>query len=125
TKYIYTDFDQDGQRLTGEHRYSVTFAAGQTPPVNGFWSLTVYNKEHLFEPNQLNRFSLGTKSKSMKMNADGSLTLYFQHETPGTDKETNWVPTPTDEFSLYIRAYWPKEEVLNASWKPPTISRAT
>jgi hypothetical protein len=125
TKYIYTDFDQDGQRLTGDHRYSVTFAAGQTPPVNGFWSLTVYNKEHLFEPNRLNRFSLGTKSKSMKMNADGSLTLYFQHETPGTDKETNWVPTPTDEFSLYIRAYWPKEEVLNASWKPPTVSRAT
>jgi hypothetical protein len=125
TKYIYADFDQDGQRLTGDHRYSVTFAAGQTPPVNGFWSLTVYNKEHLFEPNRLNRFSLGTKSKSMKMNADGSLTLYFQHETPGTDKETNWVPTPTDEFSLYIRAYWPKEEVLNASWKPPTVSRAT
>lgn len=125
TKYIYADFDQDGQRLTGDHRYSVTFAAGQTPPVNGFWSLTVYNKEHLFEPNRLNRFSLGTKSKSMKMNADGSLTLYFQHETPGTDKETNWVPTPSDEFSLYIRAYWPKEEVLNASWKPPTVSRAT
>jgi hypothetical protein len=124
TKYFYIDFDKDGQRLTGAHRYSVTFAAGQTPPVNGFWSLTAYNAEHLFEPNQLNRFSLGTKSKSMKMNADGSLTLYFQNETPGADKEKNWVPTPTDEFSLFIRAYWPKEDVLNGSWKPPAVSPA-
>ncbi len=119
TKYIYTDFDKDEQRLTGAHHYTVTFVAGQTPPVDGFWSLTVYNKEHLFEPNKLNRFSLGTKSKSMKQNSDGSLTLYFQNKSPGADKESNWVPTPTDEFSLYIRAYWPKDEILNGSWKPP------
>ena len=105
TRYIYTDFDKDGQRLTGANRYTVTFAAGQTPPVNGFWSLTVYNKEHLFEPNRLNRFSLGTKSKSMKQNADGSLTLHFQNESPRADRESNWVPTPKDAFSLYIRAY--------------------
>ena len=123
TRYIYTDFDRDGSRLTGADRYTATFAAGRTSPVNGFWSLTVYNKEHLFEPNQLNRFSLGTKSKSMKKNADGSLTLYFQHESPGVDKETNWVPTPTDEFSLYIRAYWPKDEILNGSWVPPAAQR--
>jgi hypothetical protein len=92
TRYIYTDFDEDGQRLTGAHRYTVTFAAGQTPPVNGFWSLTVYNKEHLFEPNPLNRFSLGTKSKSMKQNSDGSPTLYFQNQSPGADRVSNWVP---------------------------------
>jgi hypothetical protein len=85
----------------------------------------VYNKKHLFEPNRLNRFSLGTKSKSMKTNSDGSLTLYFQNETPGADKEANWVPTPTDEFSLYIRAYWPKDEVLDGSWKPPTVQRSS
>jgi len=124
TRYIYTDFDKDGQRLNGANRYIVTFAAGQTPPVNGFWSLTVYNKEHLFEPNKLNRFSLGTKSKSMKQNADGSLTLYFQNTPPGADKEANWVPTPTDEFSLYIRAYWPKDPILNGSWTPPAVNRA-
>jgi len=124
TRYIYTDFDKDGQRLNGANRYTVTFAAGQTPPVNGFWSLTVYNKEHLFEPNKLNRFSLGTKSKSMKQNADGSLTLYFQNTPPGADKEANWVPTPTDEFSLYIRAYWPKDPILNGSWTPPAVNRA-
>ena len=124
TRYIYTDFYKDGQRLTGANRYTVTFAAGQTPPVNGFWSLTVYNKEHLFEPNELNRFSLGTKSKSMKQNADGSLTLYFQNNSPGADKDSNWVPTPTDEFSLYIRAYWPKDAILNGSWTPPAVNRA-
>jgi hypothetical protein len=125
TRYIYTDFDKDGQRLNGGNRYAVTFAAGQTPPVNGFWSLTVYNKEHLFQPNRLNRFSLGTKSKSMKQNPDGSLTLYFQNESPGADKETNWVPTPKDEFSLYIRAYWPKTEILDGRWVPPTMNRMT
>ena len=105
------------------HRYGVTFAPGQTPPVSGFWSLTVYNKEHLFEPNQLNRSSLGTKSKSMKSGPDGSLTLYFQHGSPGVDKEANWVPTPTDEFSLYIRAYWGKQGILDESWKPPVIRK--
>ena len=124
TRYIYTDFDKDGQRLTGANRYTVTFSSSQTPPVNGFWSLTVYNKEHLFEPNRLNRFSLGTKSKSMKPNTDGSLTLYFQHHSPGADKETNWVPTPTDEFSLYIRAYWPKEPILDGSWVAPAAQKA-
>ena len=125
TKYIYTDFDKDGRRLTGAHRYSVAFAPGQAPPVNGFWSLTVYNKEHLFEPNKLNRFSLGTKSKSMKTNSDGSLTLYFQNNSPGADNEANWVPTPSDEFSLYIRAYWPKDAVLDGSWKPPKVTRTS
>jgi hypothetical protein len=103
------------QTPPGAARYTVTFAAGQTPPVNGFWSLTIYNKEHLFAPNPLNRFSLGTKSKSMKQNSDGSLTLYFQNESPGADGESNWVPTPADEFSLFIRAYWPKSQRLVAT----------
>jgi hypothetical protein len=123
TRYIYTDVDAGGQRLSGGNNYAVTFAAGQVPPVNGFWSLTVYNKEHLFEPNRLNRFSLGTKSKSMKENSDGSLTLYFQNASPGAEREANWVPTPKDEFSLYIRAYWPKAEILDGSWTPPPVTR--
>jgi hypothetical protein len=124
TRYIYTDFDSTGQRLSGANRYTVTFAKGQLPPVNGFWSLTLYNKEHLFEPNTLNRFSLGTKSKSLKYNTDGSLTLYYQTDSPGTDKESNWVPAPKDEFSLYIRAYWPKAEILDGRWLPPQVQRA-
>lgn len=124
TRYIYTDFDSEGKRLNGTSNYTVTFAKGQVPPVNGFWSLTLYNKEHLFEPNALNRFSLGTKSKSLKYNEDGSLTLYFQNVSPGADKETNWVPAPQDDFSLYIRAYWPKAEILNGKWVPPLVKRA-
>ncbi|WP_144444247.1 DUF1214 domain-containing protein, partial [Caballeronia arationis] len=127
TRYIYTDFDSTGQRLSGVSRYTVTFAKGAVPPVvppvNGFWSLTVYNKEHLFEANRLNRFSLGTKNKSLKYNPDGSLTLYFQNESPGSDKESNWVPAPKDEFSLYIRAYWPKAAILDGTWTPPPVLR--
>jgi hypothetical protein len=124
TRYIYTDFDADGKRLNGANRYTVTFAKDAIPPVNGFWSLTVYNKEHLFEPNRLNRFSVGTKSKSLHFNTDGSLTLYFQEASPGGGKENNWVPSPKDDFSLYIRAYWPKEEILNGTWKPPAVTHA-
>lgn len=124
TRYIYTDFDSSGQRLNGAHAYTVTFPAGQTPPVDGFWSLTLYNKEHLFEPNKLNRFSLGTKSKSMKQNADGSLTIYVQNASPGPDKQDNWLPAPRDNFSLYIRAYWPKEEITSGKWIPPLVKTA-
>lgn len=121
TRYIYTDFDADQKRLNGKQSYTVTFAKGELPPVDGFWSLSLYNKEHLFEPNSLNRFSLGTKSKSLKYNTDGSLTLHFQHASPGKDLEANWVPAPEDEFSLYIRTYWPKQAVLDGSWIPPTV----
>jgi hypothetical protein len=125
TRYIYADFDSTGQRLTGANRYTVTFAKGEQPPVNGFWSLTLYNKEHFFEPNPLNRFSLGTKSKSLKIGDDGSLTMYFQNESPGADKEPNWVPAPKGEFSLYIRSYWPRAEILDGRWKPPPVVRAS
>jgi hypothetical protein len=126
TRYIYTDFDSGGQRLSGAHTYTVTFKEGETPPVNGFWSLTLYNAEHLFSPNRLSRYSLGTKnSKSLKLGADGSLTLYVQSESPGADKESNWLPAPKDaDFSLYIRAYWPKEAILDGKWTPPAVERA-
>jgi hypothetical protein len=124
TRYIYTDFDSTNRRLNGRHAYSVTFAPRQTPPVDGFWSLTLYNKAHLFAPNSLNRYSLGTKSKSMKQNGDGSLTIYVQNRPPNGDKETNWLPAPADDFSLYIRAYWPKAELTEGKWTPPHIERS-
>jgi hypothetical protein len=123
TRYIYTDFDSTNQRLNGSHAYTVTFPPGQTPPVNGFWSLTLYNEKHFFNANPLNRYSLGTKSKSMKPNPDGSLTLYVQNASPGPDKETNWLPAPKEDFSLYIRAYWPKEEITEGHWAPPAAVR--
>jgi hypothetical protein len=85
----------------------------------------MYNDKHLFAPNKLDRYSLGTKnSKTLKTNADGSLTLNVQNESPGADKESNWLPAPKDaDFSLYIRTYWPKKEVLDGSWIPPKIER--
>jgi hypothetical protein len=124
TRYIYTDFDSKGTRLNGAHGYTVTFSAGQTPPVDGFWSLTMYNKEHLFEPNALHRYSLGTKSKSMKLSPDGSLTIYVQNASPGPDKQDNWLPAPKDNFSLYIRAYWPKAELTEGHWTPPQVQQS-
>lgn len=123
TRYIYTDYDSSGERLNGLHNYTVIFPKDQLPPVNGFWSLTLYNKEHLFEPNQLNRYSLGTKSKQLKFGADGSLTLYVQNSAPGADTESNWLPAPKEDFSLYIRAYWPKAPITEGSWTPPPVAR--
>ncbi|WP_448701410.1 DUF1254 domain-containing protein [Mucilaginibacter sp. AW1-3] len=121
TKYFYQDLDQDGGRLTGAGQYTVTFGKGQTPPVNGFWSLTMYNEHHFFEINNLNRYSLGTKNKNLKYNADGSLTIYVQATQPSADRFANWLPSPKGSFTLYIRAYWPKEEVINGSWTPPAV----
>jgi len=124
TKYFYQDLDSDGGRLDAAKRYSVTFAKGAIPPVNGFWSLTLYNEHHFFEPNALKRYSLGTKNKSLKFGDDGSLTIYVQAETPGADKEANWLPAPKEGgFSLYIRAYWPKAEITDGSWTPPPVLR--
>jgi hypothetical protein len=122
TKYIYTDNDNQGRQLNGQNGYAITFAKGQTPPVKGFWSLTLYNDVHLFHPNALKRYSLGTKNKNLKYNADGSLTLYAGVKSPGADKETNWLPAPDGTFSLYIRAYWPDKATLDGTWLPPTIA---
>lgn len=124
TMYFGADFDADGDRINGANAYQVTFGPGQTPPVNGFWSLTLYNQQHFFEPNPLNRFSLGTKNESLVSNPDGSLTIYVQTDSPGADKENNWLPAPQQgDYSLYIRAYWPKEEVYGGAWVPPAIQK--
>jgi hypothetical protein len=121
TQYFYTDADGSGRELDGGSNYEITFAAGEEPPVNGFWSLTLYNDKHLFHPNDLKRYSLGTKNKTLERNADGSLTLYAGAKSPGGEKEHNWLPAPDGRFSLYIRAYWGKEPILDGSWQPPRI----
>jgi len=121
TQYLYTDNDVNEEQLQGTNLYSITFPAGELPPVNGFWSLTLYNKHHIFETNKLNRYSLGTKSKDLKYNDDGSLTLYAGANAPGGDMDANWLPAPGETFSLYIRCYWGKEAILDGSWTPPVI----
>ncbi|MBB3933380.1 hypothetical protein GGR25_004453 [Kaistia hirudinis] len=121
TQYFYTDLDSSGTQLEGSKNYKITFAAGETPPVNGFWSLTLYNEHHFFHPNNLKRYSLGTKNTTLKLNDDGSLSLYAGAKSPGSEKESNWLPAPEGTFSLYIRAYWGKEAILDGSWQPPKI----
>jgi hypothetical protein len=125
TKYYYQDLDRAGARLNGANRYAVTFTKGHTPPVNGFWSLTLYNEHHFFTPNSIRRYSVGTKNKDLKIDEEGSLTIYVQADEP-TDpaRRANWLPAPkSGDFSLYIRAYWPKTAVIDGSWAPPPVER--
>ncbi|MGV0627720.1 DUF1254 domain-containing protein [Mycolicibacter minnesotensis] len=124
TQYFYTDNDSAGTALTGARSYRVTFPAGQEPPVRGFWSVTLYNEHHFFHPNRLNRYSLGTKNKNLARNSDGSLTVYVGADSPGAAHEANWLPAPRGAFSLYIRAYWGDEPILNGTWQPPEVQLA-
>src|SRR5215813_11557937 len=125
TKYYYQDLDMAGARLNGARRYTMTFPKDQTPPVNGFWSLTLYNEHHFFANNDLKRYSLGTKNKTLKYNPDGSLTIYVQAEPPPEAQRTNWLPAPKGaDFSLFVRAYWPKAAVLDGQWTPPAAQRS-
>lgn len=123
TQYYYTDNDIKKETLKGDGIYSITFEKGNLPPVNGFWSLTVYNKHHLFEVNDKNKYALGTRNKDIKFNKDGSLTLYVGPKPPSPDMESNWLEAPKDDFSLYIRAYWSKEAILDGNWIPPVIEK--
>jgi hypothetical protein len=126
TKYYYQDLDQNGGRLNGSNRYRITFAKDQTPPCHGFWSLTLYDEEHFFVPNEIGRYSVGTKNKDLHFDADGSLTIHVRPSPPSTAEErANWLPSPKDgDFTLYIRAYWPKAAVLDGSWRPPPVETA-
>jgi hypothetical protein len=126
TKYFYQDLDENGERLTSARRYTVTFGKGGTPPVHGFWSLSIYNEHHFFVANPITRFSVGTKNKDLTSGADGSLTIYVQAEAPTNRAErANWLPAPKGNFSLYVRAYWPKESVTDGSWTPPPVHPVT
>ncbi len=124
TKYFYQDLDVSGARLNGANRYTVTFAKDQTPPVNGFWSLTLYNEHHFFAPNEIKRYSTGTKNKGLKTNPDGSLTIFVQADAPPAAQRDNWLPAPKGaDFTLYVRAYWPKAAVVDGSWTPPAVQK--
>jgi hypothetical protein len=125
--YPYTEVDSKGRTLSGTSKYTVTFAKGKTPPVDGFWSFTMYEIDQgwWFVPNALNKFTVSERDNP-KPNADGSLTLYFQNESPGKALEANWLPAPKGDFILMLRMYWPKESspsILNGTWKPPLIER--
>jgi len=128
--YPMTRVDADGDTLDGsKHNYSLTFPAGQTPPVNAFWSVTMYDgKTQLLIENPINRYLINSPMLSeLKKDEDGSLTLYIQKDSPGADKERNWLPAPDGPIYLVMRLYWPKTEppsILPAgsgTWSPPGV----
>ncbi len=123
--YPTSEMDVEGKPYDGANRYTLTFPKGQLPPVDGFWSLTMYNAEYFFVDNPLNRYTLSARNQ-LKENDDGSVTLYLQNKSPGRDLESNWLPAPEGKFVLMMRLYWPKEHdpsILDGSWKPPAVKR--
>jgi hypothetical protein len=126
TKYFYQDLDASGDRLNAAKRYAVTFAEGQLPPVQGFWSLTLYNQHHFFAPNEIGRYSVGTKNRDLRHTEDGSLTIFVQAEAPTEPvQRANWLPAPKDaDFSLFLRAYWPDPAITDGHWTPPAVTQA-
>ena len=132
--YPYTRTDAAGELLDGsKHKYSITFAPGQLPPVNAFWSVTMYDgKSQFLVKNPINRYLINSPMlPAMKKEPDGSLTLYIQKDSPGADKEANWLPAPDDEIYLVMRLYWPKPTppsilpVGQGTWQPPGVKRGS
>ncbi|WP_050028433.1 DUF1254 domain-containing protein [Verrucomicrobium sp. BvORR034] len=115
--------DSDKNKLDGAHAYTLRFASGQLPPVHAFWSLTLYElPASLLSANALNRYLINTPMlPSLTKDQDGGITLYIQHETPGKDKEPNWLPAPKGSFFMAMRLYWPKPEALKGEWRAPAL----
>jgi hypothetical protein len=118
--------DKDGKEYDGaSNKYVMHIDKGQFPPVNGFWSLTMYDANYFFVPNALNRYTLSSRNKFVT-NADGSVDLYLQADSPGKAKEANWLPAPKAKFIPMFRLYWPKEtppSIIDGSWDPPAIKQ--
>jgi hypothetical protein len=117
--------DADGQRMDGTHRYLLRFAPGQLPPVNAFWSLTMYEMPaSLLVANPINRYLINSPMlRQLQRDADGGLTLLIQNESPGKDQEANWLPAPKGPFVMAMRLYWPKEEALSGKWQAPPLQK--
>jgi hypothetical protein len=115
--------DDTGKPLDGANNYAIRFAKDEIPPVSAFWSITLYDTEGFQVANPLNRFAVSSWMP-FKRDADGSLTLYFQNESPGSDRESNWLPAPKGPFNLTMRLYAPKSEALTGLWNPPSITLA-
>jgi hypothetical protein len=114
--------DEAGRPLDGANKYTINFEKGAAPPVNAFWSITLYDADGFQVPNTLNRFAVSSWMP-FKYNPDGSLSLYFQNDNPGKDKEANWLPAPKGAFNLTMRLYGPKSEALTGRWNPPPVTK--
>ena len=117
--------DAEGKPYDGANKYVMHFPKGQLPPVRGFWSVTMYDANYFFVANPINRYSISAR-QNLKANPDGSIDLYIQNQSPGADKESNWLPAPKDKFILMLRMYWPSDKspsILNGTWKPPAAKK--
>lgn len=119
--------DSDGKPLSGESKYTLTFPAGGLPPVNAFWSVTMYGlPESALVDNPINRYVINSPMlPNLVTNPDGSLTLYIQNSPPESDRQPNWLPAPPGPFTVFMRLYWPKGEALDGSWEPPKLVKAS
>jgi hypothetical protein len=123
--YPTSEADADGKPYDGANKYVMHFDKGEMPPVDAFWSLTMYDSEYFFVANKLNRYTLSSRNK-FKINKDGSVDLSIQKDSPGKDKESNWLPAPEGKFILMLRLYWPKEappSIIDGTWKPPAVKK--
>jgi hypothetical protein len=123
TVYPTSDGTELKQKYSGATKYLMHFDKGQLPPAKGFWSLTMYNSDYYFVDNPLNRYTISPRDK-LATNPDGSTDLYIQADSPGPDKEANWLPAPKDRFSLMLRLYWPNEKkpsILDGTWHIPPV----
>jgi hypothetical protein len=119
--------DGEGRVYDGANRYTIRFAKGQLPPVEGFWSLTMYDGAYFFVPNPINRYSVSAR-QDLKANPDGSVDLYIQKDSPGADKESNWLPAPAGKFILMLRMYWPNEtnpSIIDGTWTIPPVQKVS
>ena len=121
--YLITFTDDQGEPLTGARKYELTFPKGMTPPVDAFWSLIAYGTDYNLIPNPINRYSIGDRTPGVKQNADGSTTFFVQNESPGPDKESNWLPTGPGAWFPILRLYQPHPKVVNATWECPPLTR--
>jgi hypothetical protein len=123
--YPYALADSTGARLVGSNAYRIHFAKGTLPPVSGFWSITMYDDQYFFYPNPLNKLTVSMRDHP-KVNADGSIDLYFAHAKPANAPQSNWLPAPSGSFILMMRMYWPKEtppSILDGTWSPPAVTK--
>ncbi|MEN8780707.1 MAG: DUF1214 domain-containing protein [Desulfobacterales bacterium] len=121
--YPIAETDDKGNPLTGSKKYTLHFPAGKLPPVNSFWSITMYHSDtRLMVHNPLKRYSIGDRTKGLKLNDDGSLTLHIQHEDPGAEMQSNWLPAPEGNFYVICRMYIPKEAALTGEYRLPPLA---
>jgi hypothetical protein len=123
--YLFAYRDRDDALLHGSHRYTLTFGAGELPPLRefGFWSLTMYNDQSLLVDNPIQRYALRPNSPGLTYAPDGSLTLFLQHEPPTAAPAGNWLPAPAGAFNVALRTYQPQAAIVSGAWFPPAIVR--